>query len=244
MKRVSAAILVVFFFCSAAPAAEDGGWRSLFNGKDLSGWKVPEGDGGHWKVIDGVIDYDAQSEAKGDKNLWTEESFGDCILEIEWRIKEVHGLYPVPTVLPDGSLKKGPDGKPIITPTPNADSGVFVRGHPKGQINIWCWPIGSGEIYGYRTDPKVSAEVRAACVPKVAADKPVGQWNRFVITVRGDRLSVELNGKKVIDNVQLSEMPATGPIGLQHHGGIDKKTGQYGPASSLMQFRNIRVKPL
>jgi len=202
MKRSCTAILLAILVGATAAAAEDDGWRPLFNGRDLSGWKIPEGDGGHWKVIDGVIDYDARSEAKGDKNLWTEESFGDCILEIEWRIKEVHGLYPVPTVLPDGSLKKGPDGKPIITPTPNADSGVFVRGHGKGQ------------------------------------------WNRFVITARGDRLSVELNGQKVIDNVRLSEMPATGPIGLQHHGGIDKKTGEHGPASSLMQFRNIRVKPL
>src|SRR5262245_37559103 len=48
------------------------GFVPLFNGKDLSGWRVPEGDGGHWKVIDGVIDYDAESEAKGDKSLWTE----------------------------------------------------------------------------------------------------------------------------------------------------------------------------
>jgi hypothetical protein len=57
-------------------------------------------------------------------------------------------------------------------------------------------------------------------------------------------MSVELNGQKVIDNVQLPGLPETGPIGLQHHGGIDKKTGEHGPASSLMQFRNIRVKPL
>ena len=40
------------------------GFVSLFNGKDLTGWKVPEGDGGHWKVVDGVIDYDAGSQAK------------------------------------------------------------------------------------------------------------------------------------------------------------------------------------
>ena len=43
------------------------GFIALFNGKDLTGWKVPEGDGGHWKVVDGVIDYDAQSEAKGEQ---------------------------------------------------------------------------------------------------------------------------------------------------------------------------------
>ena len=48
------------------------GFVSLFNGKDLTGWKIPEGDGGHWKVVDGVIDYDAESEAKGDKALWSD----------------------------------------------------------------------------------------------------------------------------------------------------------------------------
>ena len=32
------------------------GFTALFNGRDFSGWKVPEGDGGHWKIIDGVID--------------------------------------------------------------------------------------------------------------------------------------------------------------------------------------------
>src|SRR5262249_50352531 len=42
------------------------GFSALFNGRDLSGWKVPEGDGGHWKVLGGVIDYDAESEGKGD----------------------------------------------------------------------------------------------------------------------------------------------------------------------------------
>ena len=52
---------------SAAPA----GFVSIFNGKDFTGWKIPVGDNGHWKVVDGVIDYDAGSEATTDKNLWT-----------------------------------------------------------------------------------------------------------------------------------------------------------------------------
>ena len=48
---------------------EEMGYTSLFNGKDLSGWIVPEGDNGHWTVIDGVIDYDARSEAEQSKAL-------------------------------------------------------------------------------------------------------------------------------------------------------------------------------
>lgn len=228
-----------------ASAAADGPWRSLFNGKDLTGWKVPQGDNGHWKVVDGVIDYDASSEAPGkDKNLWTVEEFGDFELEIEWRIKEVHGEYPSRIILPDGSYKLGPDGKPISVPIANADSGIYLRGYPKSQLNIWCWAAGSGEIWGYRGDPKMPAKIRAGCVPKVRADKPVGEWNKFVITAKGNHVTVKLNGQTVIDNVELPDLPAKGAFALQHHGGRDKKTGQWSPASSLMQFRNIRIRSL
>src|SRR5688572_15237343 len=87
------------------------GFVSLFNGKDFTGWKLPDGDNGHWKILDGVIDYDARSEAAGDKNLWTEKEYKDFVLRIDWKIKETTGLYAVPTVLPDGSEKLGPDGK-------------------------------------------------------------------------------------------------------------------------------------
>jgi hypothetical protein len=220
------------------------GFTALFNGRDFTGWKLPEGDNGHWKVIDGVIDYDAQSEAKGDKNLWTEKEFKDFTLRIDWRIKETTGLYPVPTVLPDGTHAKGPDGKDIITPTPNADSGIYLRGTSKAQLNIWCWPIGSGEVYGYRMDKNQPPEVRAGVTPKVKADKPVGEWNTFEITMKGDRLTVLLNGKTVLDHAQLPGVPEKGAIALQHHGGKNAKTGEMSPASSLLQFRNIYIKEL
>ena len=59
------------------------GFVALFNGKDLQGWKVPAGDNGHWKVVDGVIDYDAQSEASGDKSLWSDQEYGDFILQVD-----------------------------------------------------------------------------------------------------------------------------------------------------------------
>jgi hypothetical protein len=54
------------------------GFTALFNNRDFSGLKVPEGDVGHWKVVDGVIDYDAESQAKGDKSLWTQREFDGC----------------------------------------------------------------------------------------------------------------------------------------------------------------------
>lgn len=221
------------------------GMISLFDGNSLDGWKLHPKSAGHWQVIDGVIDYDALSEAPdlNDKHMWTEESFGDFELSVDWRIKETHGRYPVPTVLPDGSHKTDENGKVILTPTPNADSGILLRGQLKSQCNIWCWPIGSGEVYGYRMDKNMPAEVRAGVTPKVRADNPVGEWNRFVIRMVGDRLTVNLNGQIVIENARLPGVPAAGPIGFQHHGGLEKD-GSYNNASSLVQFRNVFIKRL
>lgn len=227
----------------AVAAAVEEGFVSMFNGRDLSGWVIPQGDNGHWKVIDGVIDYDAQSEAPKDKNLWSEKEYGDFILRIDWRLKDTPFLNPnVPIVLPDGSHKRGPDGKDIRMVVPDSDSGVFLRGSSKAQVNIWCWPVGSGEVYGYRMDAKQPPAVRAAVTPKKLADRNIGEWNTFEITLRGDRLTVVLNGERVIENAQLPGVPPRGRIGLQHHGG--KRDGKWAGPPSLVQFRNISIKEL
>jgi hypothetical protein len=91
-------------------------------------------------------------------------------------------------------------------------------------------------------DRNMPPEVRAGVTPKVAADKPVGQWNSFEITMKGDRLTVVLNDQKVIENARLPAVPEKGRLGLQHHGGM--KNGVYDAASSLLQFRNIYLKEL
>jgi hypothetical protein len=125
----------------------------------------------------------------------------------------------LPMLLPNGDEAVGADGKPKQEEVLDAgDSGIYLRGSSKSQVNIWCWPAGSGEVYGYRTDRRMPPEVRAAVTPKKRADKPVGQWNRFIITMRGDRLTVNLNGETVIENAQLPGVPARGPLALQHHG--------------------------
>jgi hypothetical protein len=240
--------LTLLWITAAASVVFGETWISLFNGKNLTGWKLPEGDNGHWKVVDGVIDYDARSEAsKGDKCLWTKDDFDNFELVVEWRMKKFAGILMAPIILPNGDYKLGPDGQPVKIEVPQGDSGVFVRGkdgYDKAQVNIWCWPIGSGEIWDFRCDKTLSAATRAACVPKICADKPVGEWNCFDITMKGDRMTVKLNDQRVIDNAQLPGIPAKGPIGLQHHGGVNKETGKVSPASSLIQFRNIRIRPL
>ena len=245
--RRSALVAVAALFLpllGASPMAEDG-FTSLFNGKDLTGWKVPEGDNGHWKVVDGVIDYDARSEAKGSKNLVSEKEYQDFTLKLDWRITATPWINKnIPYILPDGSHARGVDGKELKLELPDSDSGVYLRDLKTGksQVNIWCWPIGSGEVYGYRTDPAMSPAVRAGVTPKHQADRPVGEWNSFEITLVDDRLTVVLNGIKVIEDAQLPGIPEKGPIAFQHHGGF--KDGAYFGNPSLVQFRNIRIKEL
>ena len=249
-RRSFGRVLVSFLLGLAAPAATLGaenqpppGFVTLFNGRDLSGWTLPEGDNGHWKALDGVIDCDARSEARSDKSLWTEREFGDFVLQVDWRIKETPYINPnVYYILPDGTHARDIHGQEMKLALPDSDSGIFLRGSGKYQVNIWCWPIGSGEMYGIRTDAKVPAELRAAATPRTQADKPVGEWNHFEITVRGNTVTVMLNGKAVIPGAQIPGLPARGRIGLQHHGG--KREGKWNSPPSLLQFRNIHIKEL
>ena len=243
IKHLGAALLVLTAGAAPLPA-QDAGSVSLFNGKDLAGWKIPPGDNGHWKVVDGAIDIDAESESKAeDKSLWTEREFGDFVLRVDWRIKETPYTNPnVHIVKPDGTSKRDLQGKPILIAVPDSDSGIYLRGTSKAQVNIWCWPVGSGEVYGYRTDESMPAAVRAAVTPKKLADHDIGQWNTFEITMKGSRLSVVLNGERVIENAELPGVPARGPIALQHHG--SKKDGRWVSPPALVQFRNIQVKEL
>lgn len=227
----------------AADNQAPAGFVALFNGKDFTGWKVPTGDGGHWRVVDGVIDYDAESEAPGDKTLWGEKEYGDFVLQVDWRVKSTPYVNPgVPYILPDGTHARDVHGKELRLALPDSDSGVFLRGEGRFQVNIWCWPIGSGEMYGVRTDPKTPPDLKAAVTPRTQADNPVGEWNRYEITVRGKTVKVVLNGKTVIPGATIPDLPARGRIAFQHHGG--KQNGEWNSPPSLVQFKNVYIKEL
>jgi hypothetical protein len=249
MKSLLFSFISLIALLPAAAVGDSGatradGFASLFNGRDLSGWTVPVGDGGHWKVVDGVIDYDAQSEAKGDKNLWSEREYRDFTLRLDWRLKEAPFLNKnVPYILPDGTHAKDNLGKELRLALPDADSGVFLRGHGDFQVNIWCWPIGSGEMYTQRMATKSSPGLREAATPRHRADKPVGEWNHFQITVKGKTVSVVLNEVTVIPGAIIPDMPEVGRIAFQHHGSKNKE-GQWTGPPSLVQFKNIYIKEL
>jgi hypothetical protein len=121
---------------------------------------------------------------------------------------------------------------------PNGDSGIYLRGNP--QVQIWDsdhlgenlkkdWHTGSGGLWNNQKNPNQ---------PLVKADNPVGEWNTFHIIMKGDKATVFLNGKKVVDDTPLENywergkpLPTTGPIELQHHG-------------DQLWFKNIYIKEL
>lgn len=211
-------------------ATTDEGFTNLFTGVDLLNWKetpAPDGSTGHWKADDWTLNFDGKGE-----HLWSQKSYKNFELIVDWRLPGNATKARAPVVLPSGEDKKLPSGEAeTIEFDDFGDSGIYLRGNDKSQVNIWCWPIGSGEVHGYRTDASLPSEVRAAVTPKVKADAPPGRWNRFRIKLIGDTLSVNLNGQQVIENAKLPGIPAEGPIALQAHG-------------QPIEFANILIREL
>ena len=205
------------------------GFTQIFDGKTLNGWKSLPETKDEWTASNGILKHSGKPDASSD--LWTQKEYGNFTLVFDWRWSGRGPQKFQPLVLADGTNKLAVDGQPELVEIEELDSGIYLRGNTKSQVNLWNWTVGSGEVYGYRTDPTMPPEVRAQVTPKVRADCPPGEWNRTMITAIGDRLSVSINGRVVIENARLPGIPARGTIGLQHHG-------------SAIDFANIWIKEL
>jgi hypothetical protein len=139
-------------------------------------------------------------------------------------------------MLPSGQQAMDADGKPKEQEILDAGQAwIHLRGDSNpvaadiAILHICCRPGGSGDIVGLDRMRRGYPELRAALTPKLRADNRPGQWNRFIITLRGIDLAVELNGKQVIEKVQLRSLRARGRIGLEAQG-------------DPIQFGNIYVR--
>ncbi len=167
------------FFAHAAdtaqlsPEEKAAGWKLLFNGKDLTGWRsfnkqTPPGAG--WTVVDGIL-------TKGPKapggNIVTTESFTDYELVWEWKI-----------------AAKGNNGlKYLIDENRGGAPGPEYQmldddGHPDGKIN------------GTKRQTAALYDILAASADKKL--KPPGEWNESKIIVKGNQVEHWLNGAKVL----------------------------------------------
>ncbi len=191
------------------------GFTALFKGKDLSGWH-------------GMNTFDMRKVwAMSDSEYadWKEKSIKDInqhwSVENRLLINDGHGLFWT-TDKEYKDIELWVDYKTV----PKADSGIYLRGNP--QVQIWDpteeakWNIGSDKGSGGLWNNSKGAPGKD---PLVKADNPFGEWNRFHIIQMGDRTTVSLNGKLVVDHATMENyfnrkkpLWPHGPVQLQTHG--------------------------
>ena len=196
-------------------AEEDRGYTSLYNGLDLRGWSVSGSDetwkSDNWRLVNAG---DSLGNAAG--FLWSENSFKDFNMIIDWRFTGDPIARSVPVIMYDGGQAEDSNGKKITVPIRYAgEGGVYIRGSESFGITMTTWPEGSGGITGYRDEGNFEAENRRFATPVLNADNNQGEWNRFEITVIGNQISVLLNGEQVIRDAVIETLPEGGAIGIK-----------------------------
>jgi Domain of Unknown Function (DUF1080) len=219
--RVAAVALtgLISIALRAETAAPPAGFVSLFNGKDLSGWYGRDTE--NPQLLDtltpeALAAHRQQTLVDPKKGILAHWKVADGVIE-----NDGHGLF-LTTEKSYGDFELRVEYKTA----PGADSGIYLRGCP--QVQIWDRTapdpnhngnaLGSGGLWN-------NSKGAPGKDPTEVADKPAGEWNSFKITMIGQRVTVVLNDKKVVDNAVLENyfdrkrpVFATGPIQLQTHG--------------------------
>jgi len=204
------------------------GFTALFNGKDLTGW--------HGMPHFSPYELAAMPHEKHELlDNWTADAKKHWTVENGELVNDGNGAY-LTTDKEYGDIELRIDYKTV----PQADSGIYLRATP--QVQIWDyteeggkWKIGADKGSGGLWNNSPGA---AGKDPLVLADRPFGEWNSFRIIQVGERTTVYLNGKLVVDHARLEnfwnhKLPLLrkGPIQLQTHGGE-------------IRWRNIYIREL
>jgi hypothetical protein len=236
MKR-TALTLAVAMLAASAPAADPNppsGFTALFNGKDFTGLRGYKKDFSPAEVA-------KMSAADREKWYaeWTEDMKKNWTIDNGELVNRGTGAY---VATPDyGDVEFMVEYKMEAT----VDSGIYMKGTP--QVQIWDPTdpsqkkndneMGSGGLWN---NPK-SWPGRN---PLVRADNPIGQWNKVRVYMVGERCTVWLNDKLVVDHARLANyfdktkdksvpLPKVAPILLQTH-----------PPTKEIRWRNLYVREI
>ncbi|MFO0865189.1 MAG: DUF1080 domain-containing protein [Gemmataceae bacterium] len=213
MIRSTLACLAVITLLALAPfgssqEAKDG-WTDLLASGELSKhWATK----GNWSLKDGVATLTPQKGQSGwsrwDHYLWLKEKHGDFDIQFEYKVQK------------------------------GGNSGFYFR---TGDVNN---PVAKGievQIYDSGSkakDAKLNDHDSGGVIPGIPptknAAKPAGEWNKFEITVKNDKLTIVLNGEQVNEvdlTKKLADRPKVGSIGFQDH-------------SLPLSLRNIKIRDL
>jgi HEAT repeat protein len=201
-----------------ADRLRQGGFVPLFDGRSLDGWRGLVADPP--KRAKMAPDELARARASADETMRAHWKVEDGALVFDGRGESLCTIrdYGDFELLVDWKI--GREG----------DSGIYLRGSP--QVQIWdaeANPVGSGGLFNNEKGPKDPTE---------KADRPVGEWNSFRIVMMGERVTVYLNDRRVVDHAVLEnywerDRPVyeSGAIELQAHG-------------NPLWFRNLWVREI
>jgi hypothetical protein len=193
------------------------GFSALFNGTDLSGWHgMPHFDPYKLAAM-------PEADRKAQVEKWTDDAKKHWTVEKGELVNDGNGAY-LTTDKDYGDIELLIDYKTVA----KADSGIYLRWTP--QVQIWDttkeggkWNLGADKGSGGLWNNSPGAPGKD---PLVLADKPFGEWNHFRILMVGERVTVYLNDKLVVDHARLENfwdkkktLPKAGQIQLQTHGG-------------------------
>lgn len=209
-------------------AKEDNGYVSLFNGKDLTGWKG---------LLDSPYDNPLKRKDLNATDLAAKQKEADEVMRNTWSVKNGVIVFngkgrSLATEKKYGNFEMYVDWR--LLPGAEPDAGIYLRGTP--QVQIWDTArtnvgaeVGSGGLYNNQVNPS-----KPLCV----ADNAIGEWNTFYIKMVDERVTVYLNGKLVTDNVVLENywdrtlpLMLKEQIELQAHG-------------SVVEYRDIYIHEL
>lgn len=118
MIRFSIALLLTALICSNASAQK---LTSIFNGKNLDGWKAPEGNEVWFTVTDGELRVQSGPKMQG-QTLWTDKEYGNFVMEFDFKFGQgtvdtgifMRNSHDQIQIGISGSLKRDMTGSPYI----------------------------------------------------------------------------------------------------------------------------------
>ncbi len=223
--------------CTAAFAAEvEPGFKSLFNGKDLTGW---DGNPKLWSVRDGTITgiTGSDDDTKLTHNtflVWKGGDVADFELRLSYRIEKGNsGIQYRSKVMDTGKFGPIVGGYQADFEAGKTYSGILYeeRGRgilaQRGQKTVVKDADGKHkvEVVGSVGDTKdIQAKIKDE------------QWNDYVVIAKGNHLQHFINGQQTVDIIdeQSSKAAKSGVLALQIHQG----------PPMVVQFKNVRIKNL
>lgn len=186
-------LLALALGISTTTAAEPN-FRSLFNGKDLAGFKG-EDSKGFWRVENGVLIGENDAAKKGNY-LWTEQAYGDFVIEFDVRWK--------------------------TTTERGVDTGLEMR-NPRVQLQLGVSGSLRVDMSGsFYTGGKPAYPEAGQANQAKQLMKPEGEWNNFRIQAKGDTFTCWINGTKASELTD-ARFSGAAPLGFQIHPGVAMK---------------------